>query len=239
MYKVPPVRSVDTLPQLLSSAAATSGRCIFYSAGEDGNLLSESTSYAELLMEAAEKASRIASIPGLAPDSVLLLHFASQRENIVWFWAVTLAGFLPTISTALVKDDDQRKAHLERLHTLLRSPTFITSKRLAAEFQGVPQLTIQYIETLDSVSAGDPISNLSQLNKTARDVAVLMLTSGSTGGAKAVPLRHGQIIKSLEGKSSHHGTAPGHVFLNWVGLDHVASLLEIHLHSSTYVLIEC
>lgn len=58
-----------------------------------------------------------------------------------------------------------------------------------------------------------------------------MLTSGSTGNAKAVALRHGQIIKAVQSKSSFHAIAPGDPFLNWVGMDHVASLTEIHLHA--------
>jgi acyl-CoA synthetase (AMP-forming)/AMP-acid ligase II len=67
--------------------------------------------------------------------------------------------------------------------------------------------------------------------KTEEDIAVLMLTSGSTGNPKAVCLRHGQILASLKGKAKHHGTTEDDVFLNWTGLDHVANLTEIHLHA--------
>lgn len=58
-----------------------------------------------------------------------------------------------------------------------------------------------------------------------------MLTSGSTGNSKAVCLSHGQILSSMRGKSIHHGTTEKDVFLNWIGLDHVANLVEIHLHA--------
>lgn len=58
-----------------------------------------------------------------------------------------------------------------------------------------------------------------------------MLTSGSTGNAKAVCLRHGQILSALDGKSRHHGTCRDDVSFDWIGLDHVASLCEIHLHA--------
>lgn len=63
------------------------------------------------------------------------------------------------------------------------------------------------------------------------DLAVLMLTSGSTGLAKAVCLTHGQILKAVEGKSRYHKTAQDTNFLNWIGMDHVANLTEIHLHA--------
>ena len=68
--------------------------------------------------------------------------------------------------------------------------------------------------------------------KTKQDIAILMLTSGSTGNPKAVCLHHGQILYSLRGKSMRHGTTCHDVFLNWTGLDHVANLIEIHLHAT-------
>lgn len=67
--------------------------------------------------------------------------------------------------------------------------------------------------------------------KAEQDLAILILTSGSTGHPKAVCLQHGQILSSLTGKSMHHGTAKHDVFLSWIGLDHVANLTEIHLHA--------
>jgi acyl-coenzyme A synthetase/AMP-(fatty) acid ligase len=68
-------------------------------------------------------------------------------------------------------------------------------------------------------------------SKTEEDLAILMLTSGSTGNPKAVCLQHGQILSSIRGKSIHHETARDDIFLNWTGLDHVANLTEIHLHA--------
>lgn len=79
------------------------------------------------------------------------------------------------------------------------------------------------LSTAGTISAGN--------TKTKQDLAVLMLTSGTTGNPKAVCLHHGQILYSLRGKSMHHGTNGKDVFLNWTGLDHVANLIEIHLHA--------
>lgn len=60
-------------------------------------------------------------------------------------------------------------------------------------------------------------------------VAVLMLTSGSTGSAKAVCLTHTQLYAAMAGKLSAMPLPSGSSLLNWIGLDHVASLVEIHL----------
>ncbi|CAG8979790.1 hypothetical protein HYALB_00013372, partial [Hymenoscyphus albidus] len=61
------------------------------------------------------------------------------------------------------------------------------------------------------------------------EVAVLMLTSGSTGNSKAVCLTHKQIYAALRGKLSAMPLAPGTAIFNWIALDQVASLVEIHL----------
>ncbi|KAI4179200.1 MAG: hypothetical protein L6R41_007983, partial [Letrouitia leprolyta] len=60
-------------------------------------------------------------------------------------------------------------------------------------------------------------------------VAVLMLTSGSTGSAKAVCLTHTQLFAAMAGKISAMPLPAASSLLNWIGLDHVASLVEIHL----------
>ena len=58
-----------------------------------------------------------------------------------------------------------------------------------------------------------------------------MLTSGSTGNAKAVCLRHDQINQSVRGKSQHLGLTNNDILLNWIGMNHVANLIEMHLHA--------
>ncbi len=67
--------------------------------------------------------------------------------------------------------------------------------------------------------------------KQRTDLAALMLTSGSCGNSKAVCLEHGQILAAFSGKSIHHGTSSNDTFLNWIGMDHVANLTEVHLHA--------
>lgn len=64
-----------------------------------------------------------------------------------------------------------------------------------------------------------------------QDLALLMLTSGSTGHAKAVCLTHSRILAALAGKSLCLPVENRFALLNWIGLDHVASLVEIHLQA--------
>ncbi|KAI4169811.1 MAG: hypothetical protein LQ343_005460 [Gyalolechia ehrenbergii] len=60
-------------------------------------------------------------------------------------------------------------------------------------------------------------------------VAVWMLTSGSTGNAKAVCLTYNQLFAAIEGKLSVMPLLHGSALLNWIALDHVASLVDIHV----------
>ncbi|KAF7560190.1 hypothetical protein G7046_g3951 [Stylonectria norvegica] len=220
---------VQNLSQLLTRAANSDGGLVYYTSGT-GFQAPLRLSYAQLLEEAKEKLNLLWSIKGISLDSIILLHFNSQYENIVWLWACTLGGFLPAISTPFVVDKGQREKHLLHLQRLLKKPIIITSTKLIPEFLGVEELSLYAVESLappghqGSVRIPAPF-------KGSDEMAILMLTSGSTGSAKAVPLRHGQLLAAVKGKSLHHGTKRGDVFLNWIGLDHVASLTEIHLHA--------
>ncbi|KAI0410566.1 acetyl-CoA synthetase-like protein [Xylaria grammica] len=60
-------------------------------------------------------------------------------------------------------------------------------------------------------------------------IAMLMLTSGSTGSPKAVQFTHKQILTAVAGKAAVHPPHTDRPFLNWIGLDHVAGLTETHL----------
>ncbi|KAJ5956715.1 NRPS-like enzyme [Penicillium viridicatum] len=147
----------------------------------------------------------------------------------VWFWAVTLAGLVPCMSTPFVYDEGKRKKHILHLQALLDKPIILTSERLLPGFRGVEGLDLHSVESLGDRRTTNPAMNLPGPLKNPEQTALLMLTSGSTGNVKAVPLRHGQILAALRGKASHYGSRPGDVFLNWVGLDHVASMTEVHL----------
>jgi len=58
-----------------------------------------------------------------------------------------------------------------------------------------------------------------------------MLTSSSTGSAKAVSLSYKQVLAAVKGKASIRKIPHDRPFMNWIGLDHVASLVGIHLQA--------
>ena len=88
------------------------------------------------------------------------------------------------------------------------------------------------VSTSDSTSGlvnGHSNSHTNGATCPTEGVAILMLTSGSSGNAKAVCLTHNQVFAAIRGKLSMMPLPQGSALLNWIALDHVASLVEIHL----------
>jgi acyl-CoA synthetase (AMP-forming)/AMP-acid ligase II/thioesterase domain-containing protein len=382
------VHTPPRLEALLDKAAEGQAGIILY---KSENVAPEFLSYRELRTEASLKVSHLRRLDGFIPGQIILVHFRSHRENILWFWASILAGCIPAMSTPLVNNREGRISHLAHLHRLLLDPLVITSQELLsndfAENTLLRCVAIEYIEALQDerapiVAASEHVEDLQdkealiapdyehidtlqnekpsilyacaspkdnfnnpiieilgpeeeftsaftnddfdspseiccestieclvsasssddgtdssgaiyetsassvssdqhytanwnknekmgnmkdqlgsvitvghdvadvdaheeantfneETHEVARNtvadftslegVAALMLTSGSTGAAKAVCLRHEQILTACEGKLSHMPLPRGAVVLNWIGLDHVGSLTELHL----------
>lgn len=216
------------LQQILKNAAATNAGITTYPPNCYPSLGIRMT-YRELLHRANAKAQLINNIDGLSSGSVVLLHFDEHGDNIEWFWAVVFAGYIPAISTPFVNDIEQRKKHLIHLNDLFSNPTILTREKLVSEFVGLGQLKIYSTE--DLVLSKDKPETRHDWGETDNDLAALMLTSGSTGNAKAVCLSCSQILAAVRAKSKHNGTTKDDIFLNWIGLDHVVNLVESHIHA--------
>lgn len=210
----------------------------------DGTLGSSNRiTYHQLLLKAYTLSRAILALPNVRYDTIVLLHLDKHADNIPWLWAIIAAGLVPAISTPFTGDTEQRKKHLDHLKDMLREPVVITRQGLVPEFsmmdQSVPIYTIEAL----AKGVGDLPSDLScptdehvllhdaRSNTHLEDLFCLMLTSGSTGNAKAVALRHSQVLAAIAGKAAFHETTGDDVFLNWIGMDHVANLTEIHLHA--------
>lgn len=187
-------------------------------------------SYHDLLQLALANAPMLHHIPGITEDTIFLLHFDNHLDGFEWLWSVIAAGHLPAISTPLTNDLGQRKRHLLHLETLLHHPVIITRDHLVPDFGDLGEKL--HIRTIEDLQPRNGFHYMEKpRSKGEHELAALMLTSGSTGNAKAVGLRHGQVLQAVRGKSLHHGTRSEDTFLNWIGLDHVANLTEVHLHA--------
>ncbi|XDG04482.1 hypothetical protein ABKA04_004097 [Annulohypoxylon sp. FPYF3050] len=224
-----PIRLQDILRG--KATASTAVRLLFYSPGST-EFYTEIT-YADLYTQALYRSQIIRQLSGFSVGRPVLLHLRSHRNAIVWFWSVLLAEGLPVQCPRLSNILEQSRAQLVHLNSLLEAPVCITSTEFLPFFDSaVHEAKLHVVEELESrlplnVDSAAP----SSLSSDSESAAVLFLTSGSTGPPKAVPLTHRQIIAAVEGKSQVRPRTPGGAFLNWVDLDHVASLVEIHIQA--------
>ncbi|KAJ6076960.1 NRPS-like protein [Penicillium canescens] len=228
--------SIRNLLDLLVQAANNgAGKGVLTDNG-NGNDSSTLLTYEQLLVLAQLRSTQLLQRVDVdIKYQVILLYAADHLESITWFWAIIVAGAVPCICPPLPKDEEQRRQRIAHLRTLLGDPLVITNKSLASDFDGVQGLRVSSTSELESVQVEQRPSqgeeSLKGSSKTEQDLAVLMLTSGSTSNPKAVCLKHGQLLAALKGKSLHHGTSHNDIFMNWIGLDHVANLTQIHLHA--------
>ena len=227
-------RAPTSLLEILERAARSSGLCKYYApAGGKIGQSAKTISYAQLYSLAKAKAPMITSLAtkhqrASAPQ-VVFLHFDSIEDNITWFWATVVAGFSPAISTPLPTNLDQRRKHLTHLSNLLEQPVVLTTNKLLPEIQGTEGFKISAIENLSGTDTAGPAPAPAPQYGQESSPKVLMLTSGSSGNAKAVELQPSQIIAAVKGKSGRFGSTQNDIFLNWIGFDHVANLTECHI----------
>ena len=216
-----------SLGGILHRAASSSHGLVIYGDQEDK---CSHIPYHELLKTAHARAKWLLSLPGARSGTVVLLLFSTFQENVEWFWASVSAGLLPAVSTPLPQDNDRLRDHLIHIRDVLKQPIVLISRNLATRFRVLDNIDFKVVEEADSI---DPAKDWALVNHVPCKTgpAAVILTSGSSGNAKAVVLRHEQIIASARGKSQHFHTNNRDVFLNWIGFDHVASLVETHIHA--------
>jgi len=192
-----------------------------------------------------QKSTLIQHLSEFKHECPILLHLDDQQDAILWFWAVLFARGLPVMSTPLSSVKEHRDWHIRNLSGLLETPICITRAKNVHLFGG--EIHSLHLYTIESLSDTSKLNGAAQpcnikadpglLNGETHGIsyeggdslAMLMLTSGSTGNAKAVRLTHRQVLAAIRGKSVTREVASGCSFLNWIGLDHVASVVEIHL----------
>jgi acyl-CoA synthetase (AMP-forming)/AMP-acid ligase II len=139
----------------------------------------------------------------------LEIQLESHEQYTEIFWACQFAGLVPCVLTPLTQDHNQRVAHLTHLSKLL-APKVITTSHLAQDLSVVPELDVLEVSSLAFLD----LAVLPELFVSPDDISCLMLTSGSTGNAKAVELTHRNILSAVMGKSVYHGTDFTSVFFN-------------------------
>lgn len=224
--------TVQTLNQLLSHAASssTNHEVVTYPGGSIDKEAQRIT-YGDLHALASGNSNILRNLNVCPEGSVVLLHFENHLDNIIWLWSAIQAGYVPAMSTGFPRSIDPCKRHLRHLNNLLDNPVCLTRSNSRSQIPSDTELNVLDVESLRT-NQQNSVRGLAGLsNPKPTDTALMTLTSGSTGLPKAVCLTHEQLIASLQGKCAMLPVKDGGAFLNWIRLDHVGSLVEIHLHS--------
>ncbi|KAI1807229.1 acetyl-CoA synthetase-like protein [Daldinia bambusicola] len=247
-----------TLQDVLKERAESDhvGQLLIYSLGNTCNPMK--VTYTILYEEAKEISHIIKSLVRFKGGHPILLHFDDHWDVILWFWSVLLAGGLPVLSSPFSNIEDDRHKHIQALSNLLESPLCFTRSKFLPLFGGAYGLHLYPIESLleelkirsskrnldesksgqaheaqngDHTTCGTKHNRTNNIEEKGEDggLLMLMLTSGSTGNTKAVSFTHKQALAAISGKAAARVLPRDRPFLNWIGLDHVAGLLEMHL----------
>lgn len=182
--------------------------------------------YGELWAEAARVASGLRA-HGVEPGDFVLLQLEAGEDFIPGFWGCVLAGAVavpvavaPTfthLNSALTKLLNADK-FLERAPVLASGAAVEGLRRLPTTIGVLEGVVLDLNELRRSPTQG------SLPPRQGTDVAVLLLTSGSTGQPKGVPLTHRNLLAMAAGTIEANGFTPAEVTLNWMALDHVGSV---------------
>jgi acyl-CoA synthetase (AMP-forming)/AMP-acid ligase II/thioesterase domain-containing protein len=197
----------------------------------------QTLSYKELLHQAETNATRLLQHGLCRPRSIVLTHFESAFDSIVWYWSILLAGGIPAVigPGMFSQNPADRQKHLRHLSETLKASICLTRSALLGPFEEQTADARIEARTVDEILAL-PVEEsaveapLPAFHPSPTDILALMLTSGSSGNAKAVPLTHQQLLAAFRGKSAVANLRfPRSPFLSWVHMDHVANLVHCHI----------
>ncbi|MBO0880239.1 MAG: AMP-binding protein, partial [Mycobacterium sp.] len=155
---------------------------------------------------------------GHEPGRSVVLVLPRAVDFIPAFWACLLGGYVPCPLAPIQGDRRRWTAHLTHVDTLLGHPLAVSTGAPVAELATVDLASLRAARPAETVWTARP-----------DDAAMHILTSGSTGNAKAVVLTHANVLAAVAAKNGSQRLTAGDVTLNWISFDHVAALLEMHL----------
>ena len=206
--------AAQNLKDLLQNAEDNHDPCGITAYPLDNTEVGRKLTFGELRSQADQNAQLLCRLDGFTEGSVILVHFSDHLDAIVWFWSVLYAGCISAMSIPFSNNPKQKEKHILHLYTLLNDPICITRSASLSEFGDQSVLRLHAAESLTSLKNDFHRSTLTGPPPRADDIAMLMLTSGSTGNSKAVGLRHGQIFSSVAGKAAMRELPEDYTFLN-------------------------
>ncbi|HWM04017.1 MAG TPA: SDR family NAD(P)-dependent oxidoreductase, partial [Actinophytocola sp.] len=187
--------------------------------------------YPELL-DAALRTLTGLRAAGLAAGEPVVLHTPSLAEHLVGLWACLLGGLHP-IAVAQAPDYTARNPVLDKLEHAWRDlggPSVLSGGGTVAALRGYAERAgLDGMRVLDLAECATFPRAEEHRRAEPGDVAMLQLSSGSTGRSKIIQLTHRGIVRYAQAARAASFMRTGDVFVNWLPLDHVAGVVMYHL----------
>ncbi|WP_082830187.1 SDR family NAD(P)-dependent oxidoreductase [Nodularia spumigena] len=216
------------LVEVLQRAAKNSNEGIIYIKSDGSETIQF---YRELWQDAQRILAGLRNL-GLKPQDKVIFQLADNQDFICAFWGCVLGGFVPVpVSIAPIYEPANNTASkLQNTWQILKKPLVLTSASLAPDIDGfarVLNLENFKIATVDQLLQCEPDLEL-HLSQ-PEDLAILFLTSGSTGMPKCVMLNHRNILSMTTGLILMGHFSSQESVLNWMPLDHVGALVSLSI----------
>ena len=211
------VLATTNLGEFLSKAALGNRGITFCSGSSKGQIVFQP--YSDLLIE-ARRVLKALRVQGLKSQDRVILQLQDSRHFLTSLWGCFLGGFVP-IPLAVEPVTSMHHSKLNLACELCNPSLVITD--VEQDGFGVDILRVKVEDAL----AYEPDRELHC--GSLEDLALLLFTSGSTGKPKAVMLSAGNLIASVYGMATANQLNERDITLNWMPLEHVASLVMFHL----------
>lgn len=223
-----PKNSPQTLIKALSRAVQSDKGLIFVQ--KDKSEIFQS--YKSLFSDAKRILGSLRKL-GLKSQDKVILQIESYQDFIRAFWGCILGGFVPVPITSIAyTPKEMHKTFTKLFHTLqlFRGALLLTDSETVDRLSCLPKsdipqdLNIKIVPDLLKNDMDTPVDDIQP-----ETLAVIMLTSGRTGLPKGVLLTHKNLLSQAVGSIYTNGYMEKDVSLNWVPMDHVASLFYFHI----------
>lgn len=217
-----------TLAEVLQRAAQQSTKGIIYIQPDGTNKVQ---SYQELWQDAQRIFAGLKKL-GLKPQDKVIFQLERNQDFISAFWGCVLGGFVPVpISIASSYEEvNSTTSKLQNVWQMLGNPLVLTGASLAPKIRHLSKLLNLenfQVETIDELYNYE--LDLNWHNSHPEDLAILLLTSGSTGIPKSVMLNHRNLLSMSAGTVLMNNFSSQDTTLNWMPLDHVGALVFLSI----------
>ncbi|NET57520.1 MAG: SDR family NAD(P)-dependent oxidoreductase [Symploca sp. SIO2E6] len=224
-----PKDAPTTLTQALQKTAQQQGNTSLIYIQSDGEVITQT--YSELWVEAQKILGGLRQL-GLKPQDKVIFQLESNQDFISAFWGCVLGGFVP-VPVSIPPSYDQSHSNLTKLQNtwqMLGQPLILTDSKLAPSVRGWSQrlnLGKFELQTIEKLRESEVDRNW--YNSQPEDVAILLLTSGSTGIPKAVMQSHRSLLSRSAATAQINDFTCEDISLNWFPLDHVGGIVMFQI----------